>query len=248
MLTSGICPATRPAVGTSMERKFLIRVVALGVVVAALSGLAFAAPPPGPGGFNASGPAAPTTVQPDYLLGPFDKVSVTVFGQTDLSVKQTQIDAGGNVVLPLIGVVSAGGKTASQLSSQIEQMLGEKYLVSPHVSVLIDEAVSQRVTVTGAVVEPGVFNLKGRTSLMQAVAMAKGPDNKVANLRHVAVFREVEGRNARALFDLKAIEAGTNPDPEVFGGDSIIVESSEAKSFWREIIGALPALGVFAYF
>jgi polysaccharide export outer membrane protein len=228
-------------------------VLALGTIIACLAGPLFAAPPaaapPTPAGsFRvAAGDEIPTSVQPDYLLGPFDKVSVTVFGQKELSVEKTQIDSGGNIVLPLVGVMSAGGKTASQVSHDIEEKLS-KYLVQPHVSVLIDEAVSQRLTVSGAVTEPGVFNLKGRTTLMQAVAMAKGPDNKFANLRHVAVFRQMAGHNARAIFDLKAIEAGHSPDPEVFGGDSVIVEGSNAKSFWRELVAALPGLGVFAYF
>jgi polysaccharide export outer membrane protein len=237
-----------------MERKSTVKRVKLRAIAWCASlllpiSVARSAPPlvSMPNGFQAK--ATPTVIdQSNYLLGPFDKVTVTVFGQKDLSVEKTQIDAGGSIVLPLIGVVSAGGKTASQLSEVVETKLGERYLVSPHVSVLIDEAVSQRVTVSGAVVEPGVFNLKGKTTLMQAVAMAKGPDNKLANLHHVAVFRDVDGKNARALFDLTAIEAGKTPDPELRGGDSIIVEGSSGKAFWRELVTALPAMGVFAYF
>lgn len=184
----------------------------------------------------------------DYLLGPFDKISVHVFGDDKLSVDKTQIDAGGQIVMPLIGPVTAGGKTASQLSIDIANKLGEKYLQSPQVSVQIDEAVSQRVTVSGAVVESGIYSLKGPTTLNQALALAKGPDMKVANLKHVAIFRQIDGKSARAVFDLEAIREGKAADPEVYGGDSIIVQGSGAKQFWREFIQALPAFSVFAYF
>jgi polysaccharide export outer membrane protein len=225
----------------------LLGTVLVGSLVFSASA-AQAAPPPEAGFSPLTAPTLHQDSQADYRLGPLDKISVNVYGQEKLSVEKIQIDAGGQIVLPLIGVVNAGGLTAAQLSKDIAAKLGDKYLESPQVSVLIEDAVSQRVTVTGAVVESGVFSLKGPTTLMQAVAMAKGPDNKLANTRHVAIFRQINGRNARAVFDLKAIGAGQAQDPEVIGGDSIIVEGSSGKAFWHELVTALPGLAVFAYF
>jgi polysaccharide export outer membrane protein len=225
-----------------MKKRPLISVL---IVALAISGSAVASPP-------ASGAFVPGVAEsehePDYKLGPFDKISVRVFGEDKLSADKIQIDASGLVSLPLIGAVVAGGRTAAELSNEIAEKLGDKYLQSPHVSVVIDEAVSQRVTVSGAVVESGVYTLRGRTTLNQAISMAKGPDMKLAKLTHVAIFRDVEGKSARAIFDLNAIREGKAPDPEIYGGDSIIVEGSNAKTFWHELIATLPALGVFAYF
>lgn len=200
-----------------------------------------------PSSRTASAAEAPR-IMPDYRLGPYDKISVKVFGEEKLSVEHVQIDAGGVIVLPLIGPVVAGGKTSTELSQDVEARLGERYLQSPHVSILIEEAVSQRIAVTGAVMESGVFALKGRTTLMQAIAMAKGPDIKYANLSEVAVFRQIDGRNAVGVFDLKAIRAGKAQDPDVYGGDSIVVSSSKSKTFWRELVGVLPGIGAFAFF
>jgi polysaccharide export outer membrane protein len=213
-------------------------------------GSCWAAPPALPAAVFGplSAPQSPHAIRSDYQLGPFDKISVVVYGQEKLSAMKIQIDAGGQVVLPLIGVVTAGGKTAGELSTEVAERLGDKYLEAPQVSVVIEDAVSQRITVTGAVTEAGVFSLKGPTTLLQAVAMAKGVDVKSANTKHVAIFRQIDGRNERAVFDLKAISLGQAQDPQVLSGDSVVVEGSEGKQFWHELVTALPAIGVFAYF
>jgi len=188
------------------------------------------------------------TADAGYRLGPLDKVSIRVFGQKDLSIEKAQVDASGQIVMPLVGVLTVGGKTAQEASMEIAARLSERYLQSPSVSMTIDEAVSQRVTVTGAVAESGIYALKGRTSLLQALSMAKGPDQKYANLKQVVVFRMVDGRRSAALFDVAAIGVGKAEDPEIFGGDTIVVATSKSKTAWRELVSALPGIGAFAYF
>ena len=139
-------------------------------------------------------PAPPEGV--NYRIGALDKLNVTVFQNKDLSAEKMQVDAGGHILLPLIGSVTAQGKTTSELSDEIASRLGQKYLQSPQVSVTVEEAVSQKVSVEGAVTEAGVFELKGRTSLLEAVARAKGT-TRYANLRHVTIIRNVEGTLSR---------------------------------------------------
>lgn len=201
-----------------------------------------------PPAYTITGQGQNVTPPQAYRIAPLDKIDVKVFGQEGLSVEKVEVDAGGQVVLPLIGVVTAAGKTAQELSTEIAGLLGDKYLQSPHVSVLLNEAVGQRVTVTGAVMESGVFNMKGPTTLLQAISMAKGPDPKSADLKQVAIFRVIEGRRARAVFNVDAIRKGTAEDPEIQGGDTVVVANSRSKGVWREVVGFLPSLGVFAWF
>jgi polysaccharide export outer membrane protein len=206
---------------------------------------------PGPGSglsLNANAIAVPGAVEGSYLLGPLDKISVAVVGEPDLSVSEIEVDAAGQIVLPVIGLIEAGGKTTQQLSADIATKLGKEYLRHPQVSVLIKEAVSQRVTVSGAVNEAGVFALRGPTTLMQAVAMAKGVDIHIANARRVAIFRTVNQQRTGAYFDFKSIETGKAQDPAIYGGDIIVVEGSQGKQFWRELVNTLPGLGVFGRF
>ncbi len=57
-----------------------------------------------------------------YLIGPFDKLKIDVFGIEDLS-KEVQIDASGRLSFPLIGVVEASGLTPGELADEIENRL-----------------------------------------------------------------------------------------------------------------------------
>jgi polysaccharide export outer membrane protein len=189
---------------------------------------------------------ATTNPQTDYRIGPLDKLNITVFQVKDLTIEKMQVDAGGQILLPLIGAVTAQGKTTSELSAEIAARLAAHYLQNPQVSVVVEEAVSQKISVEGAVNEAGVFEMKGRTSLLEAVAMAKGT-SKNANLHKVTIVRSVDGVPRAATFDLAAISAGKARNPEVFGNDVVLVDSSRSKVIWRGIIEALPALIVFSY-
>ena len=191
-------------------------------------------------------PAGVSTGQVDYLIGPLDKLNITVFQVKDLTVDKIQVDARGQILLPLIGQVRAQGKTTTQLSLEIAHRF-EEFMQSPQVSVVVAESVSQKVTVEGAVTESGVFEMKGRTSLLEAVAMAKGP-TRTANMHRVSIVRSVDGTPHAATFDLAAIQAGKARNPEVFGNDVIVVDDSHGKVVWHEIITTLPALSVLAFF
>jgi polysaccharide biosynthesis/export protein len=122
--------------------------------------------------------------------------------------------------------------------------LGTQYLRNPQVSVVVLEAASQKITIDGAVTKPGVYEMRGTTSLLQAVAMAEGP-TRVADLSKVAVFRTVDGQRSVALFDLGAIRQGRADDPAVRGDDIIVVDTSRMSAFMRDVIAALPGLSVF---
>ena len=182
----------------------------------------------------------------DYRIGALDRLNITVFQIKDLTVEKMQVDASGQILLPLIGAVVARGKTTTELSNEIAGRLGGKYLQSPQVSVTVEEAVSQKVSVEGAVNEAGVFELKGRTSLLEAVARAKGAA-KNANLHHVTIVRTVDGAPRAATFDLAAIGRGQARNPEVFGNDVVIVDDSKSKNLWHGIVEALPALYVLSF-
>lgn len=188
--------------------------------------------------------AAPST---EYRIGVGDKLDVRVFQVADLSFEELVVDTSGNINLPLIGAVRSAGRTAGEMSTDIASRLAAQYLRDPQVTVTVKEAASQKITVDGAVTKPGVYEMRGSTSLLQAVAMAEGP-TRVADLTKVAVFRSIDGRRSVAVFDLSAIRQGRASDPQVYGDDVIVVDTSRLSSALREVIGALPAVSAFAYF
>jgi len=182
----------------------------------------------------------------EYRIGPLDSLDITVFQVKDLSLQKAQVDAGGQIRFPLIGAVTAGGRTAAELSAEIAARLGEKYLQNPQVSVMVVEAISQKVSVEGAVNEAGVFPLKGRTGLLEAIAEAKG-ESRTGNPRRVAIVRSVGGAPHVALFNLQAIRTGRARNPEILAGDTVVVDGSRAGMLCRNLVETLPALIVFSY-
>jgi polysaccharide export outer membrane protein len=199
--------------------------------------------PDGPANLAAIGAPLPET---EYRIGALDKLDVTVFQVKELTVEKLQVDATGKIILPLIGEITAKGKTTAELSREIADRLSEKYLQSPQVTVTVAEALSRKITVEGQVNDAGVFELKGRTSLLEAVAKAKGV-SKGADLHHVSIVRNVDGAPHAATFNLAAISAGKAPNPEVLGDDIVIVGSSKAKSVWNGVVQVLPMLYLFTF-
>ena len=191
-------------------------------------------------------PAPGNTVR-NYIIGPLDVMNVTVFQEPDLTVKDVQVDATGRVLLPLVGEMRAGGLTANELAHQIATQLSVRYLENPQVAVVISSSASQRVTVEGSVTDPGVFEIRGRTTLLDALAMAKGP-TRVARINEVVVFRDINGQHTGAVFDVSAIRTGRMPDPEILGNDTVVVGFSNVKAAWRDFLSTAPLIAIFRPF
>jgi polysaccharide export outer membrane protein len=141
----------------------------------------------------------------------------------------------------------AAGRTPRELSDEIAHKLGERYLQSPQVTVSVKDAVSQRFTVEGSVSKPGMFDAIGDMTLLQAVALAQGAD-QYANVHKVAVFRMVNKRRTGATFDLAAIRAGKLDDPQIYGGDVVVVGASSVKQFLRDVAPVSPFATLFRPF
>lgn len=185
-----------------------------------------------------------TALTSEYRIGVGDKLNVTVFQVEDLSFEELVVDTSGNINMPLIGAVRGAGRTAGEMSADIAERLAERYLRDPQVTVTVKEAANQKITVDGAVTKPGVYEMRGSSSLLQAVAMAEGPTS-VADLTKVAVFRTINGQRSVAVFDLEAIRQGRAADPEVFGDDVIVVDTSRLSAALRNLVGVIPALAIF---
>jgi polysaccharide biosynthesis/export protein len=175
-----------------------------------------------------------------YLIGPFDKLTIDVFGVPDLS-KEVQADASGRISLPLAGVVEAAGKTPEELGRSLEALLRGKFVRDPQVTVNLKETVSQVVTVDGEVKEPGLYPVVGRMTLMKAVATAKGT-GEFASLNNVVIFRTVGGKRLAALYNLKSIRRGVYDDPEIFANDVVVVGDSAARRIFRDVLALAPAI------
>ena len=186
----------------------------------------------------------PASPRAESSITPLDKLSVTVFREPDLSVAEVAVDESGRVVLPMVGAVSAAGKSTESLSTEIADRL-RRYLRNPQVAVTVKQAASRRITVTGSVVQPGVYPLEGRLTLLQAVALAQGPST-VAALDQALVMRVKDGQRSAARFDLNAISKGKAADPEVISGDTVAIGSSKFKTAWRDVVASIRSFNIFS--
>ena len=176
-------------------------------------------------------------------LSPLDKVRISVFQVADLT-GEYRVDAQGNIEFPLIGTVAAQGLMPEELGRLIATRLGERYLRSPNVQVALLEQTEQTITVDGSVRQPGVVPIRGSTTLMRAVALARGTSED-ANPSRVIVFRTVQGQRMAAAFDLQAIRRAQAEDPIIYGNDIVVVDGSRSQALWRNILSTIPILGLF---
>ena len=195
-------------------------------------------------------PPTPFTVQPasadaDYRIGPLDVLDVAVQHVPEMTVT-TRVSGSGQISLPLVGDIAATGRTAMQLQQDIAAA-ASKYVQAPEVTVFIREYASQRITVEGEVAQPGIFPIQGKTSLLQALALAHGTTQN-AKLQSVAVFRVVDNKRMAAVFDLNAIRTGKATDPEVYGNDVVEVNTSRSRALYHDALQAVPLVGLFRVF
>jgi polysaccharide biosynthesis/export protein len=194
--------------------------------------------------FTNSAAAPSASGNGDYRIAPLDVVDISVFGVQDLS-RTVQVSSSGQISLPLIKTVQAGGRTAGELERDIAAKLSATYLQSPQVSVFIKEYNSQRITVDGAVAKPGIFPINGQVSLMQAIALSQGLTT-VADPSGVLIFRQVGNKRTAARFDLRDVRSGKIQDPMLLAGDIVMVDESSTRTTLRDIREALPLSGLFS--
>jgi polysaccharide export outer membrane protein len=179
-------------------------------------------------------------------VGALDTVTVSVFQVESLS-GDYKVDAQGKIDYPLLGSVQAQGRTTQELRQDIAAALSQKYLQSPNVQVAIKDRAEQTITVDGSVRNPGQFIVKGPTTLLQAVAMAKGTTED-ANPSRVVVFRTIRGERLAGAFDLQDIRRAKAEDPVIYGNDIVIVDGSKARQVYRDLMSTLPILGLLRPF
>src|SRR6202165_159274 len=130
----------------------------------------------------------------DYRIGAEDLLEIQVFGVDQLS-RAVRVNSRGLVTLPLIGAIEVAGMTAQEAESAIAARLAENFLQNPQGSLFIKEYTTQRVTIEGAVNKPGIYPLRGQTTLLRSLAVAGGQAS-LSDMREVVLLRD-DGRGKR---------------------------------------------------
>jgi len=192
--------------------------------------------------------ASPIEAPRQYRIGEEDLLEVKVFGVDQLN-STVRVDPRGQVTLPLIGPVTVAGLTAQGAEALIAARLRENYLQNPQVSLFIKEYTTQRVTVEGAVNRPGVYPLRGHSTLLTSLALAGGPA-RMAETTQVVLFRpDGTGRRVATMHNLDLIRTGQIDDPAVLNDDLIVVNRTASRVVLRDSLfgDMLDVLNPFRY-
>ncbi|WLE00540.1 polysaccharide export protein (plasmid) [Agrobacterium leguminum] len=160
-------------------------------------------------------------------LMPGDVLNIDVF-QADQLSRTTQIDARGRISLPLVGTVTAAGKTQRDFEQELRDLYGARYLQNPQITVFLKESVGQRVTVDGQVTRAGLFPVSANTTLMDAIALAGGL-RELADEKKVYVYRSIGTQKLVANYNVASIRDGRIPNPRIYGGDVVMVFTSQSR-------------------
>ncbi len=140
-----------------------------------------------------------------------DKIRVTVFGDTDLT-DEYDVDTNGFITMPLVGEIKADGASEQSLADDIEEKLGNGYLVNPRVSVNL---ISLRpFYISGEVRTPGSYPAVASLDAFKAIAIAGGLTPRAVKNNYVIMRGEGPARQ----------HINANDDTPVFPGDAIKVK------------------------
>jgi polysaccharide export outer membrane protein len=153
-----------------------------------------------------------------YKVGPADVLAVNVWGEEKFTGKYT-VHQDGNITIPLLGDIEAGGKTPVEIEATIGKQL-TKYVVKPRVTVTVDEVLSKQYYLVGLVNHPGEYPLAVPTTVLDAISRAGGLQD-FANEKKIYVLRG----DKKLMFNYKDIKNGKHLEQNIKlePGDHIFV-------------------------
>jgi polysaccharide export outer membrane protein len=111
--------------------------------------------------------------QEEYCLGPEDEIEIRVWNHDDLT-RKLRVGLKGTISFPFVGEIRAQGLTTLELQKELEAKLGPRFIVDPHVSIIVTEYKSQKFFVVGNVQKPGTYPLTKPVQVVEAISLAGG--------------------------------------------------------------------------
>ena len=145
------------------------------------------------------------------VFEPGDVIEVKFFYTPQLDTTQA-VRPDGKISLQLIPEVKAQGKTVAELRDELMKLY-DPHLKAPEISVVARSFYNQRVFVGGQVFKPGVVQMPGKMTALEAVMEVGGFDLRAAERKSVIVIRYSKGRRYAYKLDLKQATAGKESKP-----------------------------------
>jgi polysaccharide biosynthesis/export protein len=161
----------------------------------------------------------------DYLVGPGDVLSITVYDNDDLKTR-VRVSSNGTIVMPLLGQVSVDKLSVSAITEKLTRLLAGGYIVNPQVNVFVDEFRSKKVVILGNVRNPGLIELSGPTTFLELVSKAGGFDKDAGDT--ATIKRKVNGKDDVIVINLISLVKGGDMSQNVQIGDEDTVYIASA--------------------
>ena len=163
----------------------------------------------------------------DYEIGRQDLLDIKVFDIDELN-QTVRVADDGSITMPLLGRLVAAGRTKSELQSLIAELLEDGFVRDPQVTVFVREYESKKVAVTGAVRNPGSYEMLGRKTILEMLSEAGGLDRDLG--KEIVIFRR-QGSQATQRIPVDLERLVYNADPAlnlvIEPGDIIYVPTVE---------------------
>ncbi len=162
------------------------------------------------------------TTDQEYVIGHGDILNINVW-KDDALAKQVTVLPDGRIAFPLIGEITAGGKTVALLRREIETGL-KRFVPDPILNVEVEQVNSMLIYVIGKVNQPGRFVLSTNIDILQALAMAGGL-NPFAKQDSIKVFRKTNQETSMYHFNYDEVSEGKQLSQNILlkRGDVIVV-------------------------
>ena len=167
----------------------------------------------------------PTTAPFDetkLVLGPGDKLELTVFYGNNADKSTYSLDSSGQMQVRFIGNVAANGKTASAVQDEIRTRLADGYVNDPVVSLTVVEINSLKCSVFGQVASSGSIKFTPGMTITEAIARSGG-FSPLARKNMVKVTRKVGGKEETYKIPVELIADGQRPNFPMAPGDAVFV-------------------------
>ncbi|MGH9494566.1 MAG: polysaccharide biosynthesis/export family protein, partial [Candidatus Sulfotelmatobacter sp.] len=153
-------------------------------------------------------------------LGPGDLIEINVYNVPELASK-ARVSNAGDVYLPLIDYVHVDGLTQEEAQTVLEKRLSDGGFVrSPHVTIFVDEAASQGVTILGEVGKPGIYPDTADRKLYEVISQAGGFSQSAS--KKISIIRRNQAEPIHVELP-RNLADDTSANVEILPGDTITV-------------------------
>ena len=164
-------------------------------------------------------PLADATVGPDYIIGPGDGFTISIWGRIE-GTFSVEVDRNGGIILPKVGVIKVWGLTFSELKKTIHKRFSE-YYTHFQMNITMDRLRTIRIYVVGEANKPGSYMISSVSTVYSALISAGGPSKK-GTMRSIQLIRNGNVIKTIDLYDF-LLKGNKSQDERLQSGDTIFI-------------------------